>query len=86
MLYGEGTQVYLLKDGALSLPRVEGAALSVFAYGGNASGVTLRGTKYPLEDGVLQACFPLGVSNEFAADVAEITVKKGSLLILTVTV
>lgn len=86
VLYGEGTQVYLLKDGALSLPRVEGAALSVFAYGGNASGVTLRGTKYPLEDGVLQACFPLGVSNEFAADVAEITVKKGSLLILTVTV
>lgn len=86
VLYGEGTQVYLLKDGTLSLPKVEGAALSVFAYGGNASGVTLRGTKYPLEDGTLQARFPLGVSNEFAADLAEITVKKGTLLILTVTV
>ena len=42
----------------------------------------LRGLYYPLENGTLTAGFPLGVSNHFTGCPAEITVRKGSLLVL----
>jgi thiamine pyrophosphokinase len=47
-----------------------------------ARGVTLRGLYYPLEDGELTCGFPLGVSNHFTGENAEIRVRKGSLLVL----
>ena len=56
--------------------------LSVFCLGKDASGVTLRGLQYPLEDGVLTSDFPLGVSNHFVGKEAEITVKNGKLLLM----
>ena len=56
--------------------------VSVFAMGGDAEGVTLRGLYYPLENGRLTCAFPLGVSNHFTGDEAEITVEKGNLLII----
>ena len=56
--------------------------LSVFALGGRCRGVTLRGTKYALEDGTLANTFPLGVSNEFAGDEARIEVRDGALLVV----
>ena len=56
--------------------------LSVFCMGQDARGVTLRGLQYPLENGVLTAGFPLGVSNHFVGEPAEISVKQGSLLVL----
>ncbi len=55
--------------------------LSVFALGDVCRGVSLRGTKYPLEDGTLSGDFPLGVSNEFAAPEAVIRVREGALLV-----
>ena len=55
--------------------------LSVFALTDACRGVTLRGTKYALEDGALTNAFPLGLSNEFAADMAEIAVGEGALLV-----
>ena len=56
--------------------------LSVFCLGKDASGVTLRGLQYPLEDGVLTSDFPLGVSNHFVGKEAGITVKNGKLLLM----
>ena len=56
--------------------------LSVFAASDACRGVTLRGVKYGAEDAVLTNAFPLGVSNEFAGDFAEISVKKGTLVII----
>ena len=56
--------------------------LSVFCMGQDARGVTLRGLQYPLENGVLTAGFPLGVSNHFVGEPAEISVKQGNLLVL----
>lgn len=55
--------------------------LSVFALDGACRGVTIRGAKYPLEDGELTNAFPLGVSNEFAGERAEISVREGTLLV-----
>ncbi len=56
--------------------------LSAFCLGRDAAGVTIRGLKYSLENGTLTADFPLGVSNHFEGEKAEITVKNGSLLLI----
>lgn len=56
--------------------------VSVFAAGGAAKGVTLRGLKYPLDRAVLTPDVPLGTSNEFAAPQAEIRCEEGYLYVL----
>ena len=56
--------------------------ISVFCMGADAKGVTIKGLKYPLENGSLTAGFPLGVSNHFVGEAASISVTDGSLLIL----
>ena len=56
--------------------------LSVFCMGANAHGVSLSGLQYPLDNGTLTAGFPLGVSNHFIGEAAEISVTDGSLLVL----
>lgn len=61
--------------------RAEGI-ISVFCLGADARGVSISGLKYTLEDGVLTAGFPLGVSNHFVGQEAKITVTDGSLLLL----
>lgn len=61
---------------------MEGFSLSVFAWSAQCTGVTLRGVKYPLENGELVRHFPLGCSNEITGENAEITVKEGILLVM----
>lgn len=56
--------------------------VSVFAHTEKAKGVTLRGLKYPLKDAELTNTFPLGISNEFTGQAAEIRVAEGMLLIV----
>ena len=56
--------------------------LSVFAVGGKAEGVTESGLKYELTDAVIESDFPIGISNEFIGEKAQISVKKGALLIM----
>ena len=76
------TEILTLREGTLRLPRREGWSLSVFSAGEVCRGVTIRGGKYPLEDAELRWDFPLGVSNEWAAEAAEISVREGTLLIV----
>ena len=56
--------------------------VSVFCLGKDASGVTIRGLKYSLENGSLTADFPLGVSNHFVGEEATLSVEHGSLLLI----
>ena len=42
----------------------------------------ISGLYYPLKNGTLTPFFPLGVSNHFTGEEAEISVKNGTLLIL----
>lgn len=55
--------------------------VSVFALGGTAEGVYLRGLKYPLEGATLTPDVPLGVSNEFLGVEASVAVERGALLV-----
>jgi len=81
-LVGETYLVTVIRDGSLCFPAGLEGILSVFCLGADARGVTLKGLHYPLENGTLTAGFPLGVSNHFTGQAAEISVKEGSLLVL----
>ena len=74
-------EITFLTGGTLRLPRRKGWGLSVFSLTDRCTGVCLRGVKYRLEDAVLTNRVPLGVSNEFAAPEAEISLTQGILMI-----
>lgn len=81
-LVGLNTVATVIKNGRLSFPAGAQGILSVFCMGSDARGVCLSGLKYPLADGTLTAGFPLGVSNRFTGESAEVSVQDGSLLVL----
>ncbi len=81
-LAGGGAAVTAVTDSAVKFGAQEQGVVSVFCSGGKAEGVNLRGLKYPLVDAVLTDDAPLGVSNEFIGEEAEISVRKGTLVIL----
>lgn len=58
-----------------------GRRVSVFAFGGDAGGVSEKGLKYLLNNVTVKLEFPIGVSNEFTGEDAEIEVEDGMLLI-----
>ena len=81
-LIGRDYIITVVKNGSIRFPKGCTGTVSVFCMGCDAEGVTLQGLYYPLENGTLTAGFPLGVSNHFTGEAAEISVKKGSLLVL----
>ncbi len=82
--YGRDTAALCFGPGAgtVAIPRRDGYSLSVFAANGEAEGVFIRGTKYELENGTLSGSFPLGASNEWAADGARVTTRRGAALVI----
>lgn len=75
-------QVTAIDNDTLRLPAYQSGFVSIFCMGEKAEGVTLRGLKYPLSEAVLTNDKPIGVSNEFIGERAEITVARGTLLIM----
>lgn len=73
---------YALADGQLRFPLLRaGTLVSVFAIGGEAEGVTLKGLKYGLKNVRLSPFSPLGVSNEATGQPFSISVGGGTLII-----
>ena len=81
-LVGLDYMATVLKNGTLRFSRDAKGILSLFCFGPDARGVTLRGLQYPLENGTLSSGFPLGVSNHFLGQEATVTVTDGTLLAL----
>ena len=81
-LIGKDHIVTVVKDGAITFPATAEGIVSVFCMGRDATGVTIEGLQYTLENGALSAGFPLGVSNHFVGKAAKIAVKDGSLLVI----
>ena len=81
-LIGNTTMVTVVKNGKITFPAGCSGTISVFCMGQDAEGVTETGLFYGIEDGVFTSGFPLGVSNHFTGEKAEISVKNGSLLVL----
>ena len=81
-LAGEKTVATALRDGSLTFPPSMSGYLSVFCNSETAQGVTLTGLKFPLENAVLTSSFPVGVSNEFLEQPAQVSVREGCLLLV----
>ncbi|MDO4156208.1 MAG: thiamine diphosphokinase [Oscillospiraceae bacterium] len=63
-------------------PKRLGWYFSLLSLSDVCTGVTVRGTRYTLEKGILSAGIPLGVSNEIIAEQAEVSFEQGALLVL----
>lgn len=79
----DGTNsIFAIKNSKITLNKKKDWSVSVFSYTDKSEGVSLTGLKYPLENQTLTSTFPIGVSNEFAADKATVEVREGILLII----
>ena len=81
-LIGERMRAFVIKDESISISGWNGQTVSVFALGGDAVGVTLRGLYYPAENITLTPEVPLGVSNHLVGECAEVSVESGAVLVM----
>lgn len=81
-IIGPHDTVRLLKNGTVDIARREGYTISIFAYSGDAVGVSLRGMKYPLKNATVTEKFPIGLGNYITAPVGGISVLSGTLLVI----
>ena len=81
-LIGKKQIATVIKNDRLFLPADLDGTVSVFAIGGDAKGVTIKGLFYEAENITLSPAFPLGVSNHCVGKKAEISVADGTLLII----
>ena len=80
VLAGEGTVATVLRNETMTFPAGLTGFWSAFCLTGKAEGVTLRNLKFELTDHTISADFPLGVSNEFQEQPAQVSVRSGALL------
>jgi thiamine pyrophosphokinase len=81
MLLTSQSRVYLIKDRVV-VPKNGAAKLSLIPLTDTVEGVTTKNLWYPLENATLKQESSLGISNEFAAETAEITLTKGLLFVI----
>ena len=81
-LLSEKNIITLIKNEEVSFRKDAKGFLSVFSFGDRALGVTIRGMKYQVEGATLTNTYPLGVSNEFTGNRAEVSVSEGKLLLV----
>ncbi len=78
LMDGNG-MIMVLKNESVSFQENLEGYLSLFSLREQAEGVTIKGMKYPLQDYVMTNDFPIGISNEFIGEKAEISVRNGEL-------
>lgn len=84
IIAGDDVTLMLIRDENIIFKAEEaeqGKRISVFAFGGDAYGVSEKGLKYLLDHVTIKQEFPIGVSNEFVGKDARIEVQEGMLLI-----
>lgn len=81
IIYGKEDSLQLIRNEKIDFDEYKRGYISVFAYGGEAKGVTEKGLMYEVADVTLIPSIPIGVSNEFIGKKAYVEVKEGNLLI-----
>lgn len=76
------TEIFAVADGTIIIEACEDSYFSVFSLTTVSEGVTVLGGKYPLDNYDLRFDDPRAVSNEFAAEAAEISVRSGTVAIV----
>ncbi len=56
--------------------------ISLFSHSDECTGVNIKGMKYTIENATLTNSFPLGVSNEFIGCSSEITIGRGTAIVI----
>lgn len=72
----------VVRNGTIRFSPEAKGILSVFCMGPDATGITLEGLQYPLNNDCLTSAYPLGVSNHFLGTEATISVRNGALTVL----
>lgn len=80
-LYGEKQVFTAIKNGKKSFSKDFHGYFSVFSFSDESLGVSERGCKYLIEKVKLNNTEPVGISNEFIGEEAEIEVKSGVLIL-----
>lgn len=76
-----GYRIWLVR-GSSSWRGDAGDCVTLLAVGGDAHGVTTQGLRYALQDGTLAHGSSLGVSNEMTGPQAEVSIARGSVLVI----
>lgn len=80
-LYGRAEMLTVIKNSGISFPKEATGNVGVFALGDRCTGVSIRGLKYELADGVINESDSFACSNYFIGVPSCITVDEGKLLI-----
>ena len=81
VLADEHNEVHLLTPGSYVYPACPDEKISLFAFGGDVTGLFLDGLKYTVSDYTLSPYDPLCVSNEWVGEDACISFKEGLLML-----
>lgn len=81
-LVADEWEAIIIENGKVEIPYGKYDGVSVFAFAGDAVGVTVAGAKYNCDNITLTADFPLGVSNSFLGEAISVEVRRGALLII----
>ena len=81
-LIGADTDAMVFTEGSLTLPRREGWSLSLFALTDTCEDVCISGTKYECSGVTVTNAFPIGVSNVWESEQAEVSAGEGILMVM----
>lgn len=76
------TKLTAICNGSIFFSKENKGYISVFSHSDECTGVYIKGLKYTLENSTLTNSFPLGVSNEFIGCESEITIGRGTAVIV----
>ena len=82
-LIGKSSDTFAMINESVTISGEPLSHLSVFAFGGDAHGVSVRGAEYEADGVTLTPSFPLGVSNRFSGGEVRVSVENGKLLVMT---
>ena len=80
-LADERNEIHLLTRGSYVYPACPGEKVSLFAFGGDVTGLFIDGLKYSVSDYVLTPYDPLCVSNEWIGEDACLSFQSGLLML-----
>lgn len=81
VLADERNEIYLLSPGAYAFPALSDEKISLFAFGGEVTGLFADGLYYDVSDMTLSPFDPLCVSNECVGEDFQIVFKSGILML-----
>lgn len=78
-------RMFVIEAGSRTLQGSPHDSVSIFPLAGPATGVTLEGMEYPLQNATLEPGDTIGFHNELTSNEARISVGKGALLVVQET-